>query len=82
MSITPAMGSWRQKDYHKLEFSLGWVIRSCLKKTKQRFRKEGGGGERGRGKRRKGRDRGEENISKQTSRFTKGIHYKISTKKF
>lgn len=58
MSISPAMGSWRQEDYCKLEFSLGWVARSCLKKTKQRCGKEGGR-ERGREKKGKKRDGGE-----------------------
>lgn len=51
MSIIPATGSGRQEDNGKLEFSLGWVARSCLKKTKQRCGKEGGR----EGERRKGR---------------------------
>lgn len=51
MSIIPATGSRKQEDNGKLEFSLGWVARSCLKKTKQRCGKEGGR----EGERRKGR---------------------------
>lgn len=59
MSIIPAMGSWRQEGYRKLEFSLAGFL---SQENKMEMWK-GGKGEREGGRRRKGRDRGEENIS-------------------